>query len=124
MKIVTWVLQGLLSVPFLMAGFMKVTTSYKELMLQENMGWVEDFSPETIRFVGTLEIMAVIGMTLPILIKKYTFFSPLAAIGLVGVMTGAIITHIGRDEPIMFQSILIILAFSVAYLRRNELGFK
>ena len=93
-KILTWTLQILAALAFIMAGIMKISTPYGDLVLAENMGWAEDFSAIQIKIIGVLEFLGAIGMILPFVIKKFTFLVPLAALGLVLVMVGAIFTHL------------------------------
>ena len=52
-------------------------------------------------------------------LRKFTFLVPIAALGLVLVMVGAIITHIGREEPIIINLVLLLLNLTVAYFRRD-----
>jgi len=58
-------------------------------------------------------------LLLPMLLIKLTSLIPLAALGLALVMVGAIVTHIGRDEPIVVNLVLLLLTLSVAYFKRN-----
>lgn len=118
-KILTWTLQILAALAFIMAGIMKISTPYGDLVLAENMGWVEDFSAIQIKIIGVLEFLGAIGMILPFVIKKFIFLVPLAALGLVLVMVGAIFTHLSREEPIIVNIVLLILNMSVVYLRRD-----
>tara|TARA_B110000037_G_scaffold46377_1_gene56773 strand:- start:960 stop:1376 length:417 start_codon:yes stop_codon:yes gene_type:complete len=118
-KILTWTLQILAALAFIMAGIMKISTPYGDLVLAENMGWAEDFSAIQIKIIGVLEFLGAIGMILPFVIKKFTFLVPLAALGLVLVMVGAIFTHLSREEPIIVNIVLLILNLSVVYLRRD-----
>jgi|TARA_B110000090_G_scaffold136554_1_gene150217 uncharacterized membrane protein YphA (DoxX/SURF4 family) len=118
-KILTWTLQILAALAFIMAGIMKISTPYGDLVLAENMGWAEDFSATQIKIIGVLEFLGAIGMILPFVIKKFIFLVPLAALGLVLVMVGAIFTHLSREEPIIVNIVLLILNLSVVYLRRD-----
>jgi uncharacterized membrane protein YphA (DoxX/SURF4 family) len=118
-KILTWTLQILAALAFIMAGIMKISTPYGDLVLAENMGWAEDFSATQIKIIGVLEFLGAIGMILPFVIKKFIFLVPLAALGLVLVMVGAIFTHLSREEPIIVNIVLLILNMSVVYLRRD-----
>ncbi len=69
--------------------------------------------------IGILETLGGLGLILPMVLKKFTFLIPLAALGLALVMVGAIITHIGREEPIFVNIVLVLLNLSVAYFRRD-----
>ena len=50
------------------------------------MGWVEDFSPRTVKLIGALELLAAIGLVLPAATGILPWLTPLAALGLVVVM--------------------------------------
>lgn len=119
LKILAWTLQILAALAFIMAGLMKISTPYEELVLADNMGWAEDFSAMQIKIIGILEVLGSIGMILPLQLKKFTFLVPFAALGLVFVMVGAIFTHLNREEPIIVNIILLLLNLSVVYLRRD-----
>ena len=117
MDTVIWVVQILVGLLFLAAGFMKLTQP--KAKLQTNMKWVEDFSPNTIKGIGALELLGGVGVILPSLTNILPVLSPLAALGLVLVMVGAIITHIRRGETpfIVVNLVLLALAAFVAYGR-------
>lgn len=122
MNIVLWVLQILLAVVFLMAGFMKASKTKDELMGQggQRMAWVEDVSASNIRLIGILEILAAIGLILPQLTGILPWLTPLAAVGLVFTMIGALALHVRRGDgiqPIVTNVVLLLMAAFVAYGR-------
>ena len=119
MKILILILQILAAIAFVMAGMMKIFTPYEDLVIMENMVWVVDFSGIQITIIGILETLGALGLILPMVLKKFTFLIPLAALGLALVMVGAIVTHIGRDEPIIVNLVLLLLTLSVAYFKRD-----
>lgn len=119
LRILTWTVQILSTLLFIMAGLMKISTPYEELVLVENMGWAVDFPAMQIKIIGTLEVIGAIGMILPLALKKFTFLVPIAAMGLALVMVGAIFTHLNREEPIIVNIVLLLLNLSVVYLRRD-----
>lgn len=117
MNILLWVLQLLLALIFLMAGMMKLRQSKEEMA--ERMAWVEDFSQQTIRIIGVLEVLGALGMVLPWATGILPWLTPVAAIGLALTMLGAIATHIKRKEYAMMgmNVVLLIMAVVVAYGR-------
>lgn len=117
MNIVLWIVQGLLAVAFLMAGGMKLMQPKEKLA--EKMAWVEDFSQNTIRGIGILEILGAIGLILPWALTIFPILTGLAAIGLVLTMLGAARTHLRRGETQMLvpNAVLGLLAAFVAYGR-------
>ena len=122
MNIVLWILQGLLAVVFLMAGFMKVSQSKDALKEQagERMAWVDDVSDSNLKLIGILEILAGIGLILPQLTGILPWLTPLAAVGLVLTMIGAMMLHVRRSDgaqAIVVNVVLLLLAAFVAYGR-------
>ncbi len=117
MNIVLWIVQGLLAVMFLMAGAMKVMRSKEQMV--ERMAWVEDFSQNTIRLIGVLEILGALGLILPGLTGILPVLTPLAAVGLVLTMVGAAMTHAKRGENSMIgmNVMLLVLSAFVVYGR-------
>lgn len=119
MKIVIWILQGLLATSFLLAGTMKMLTPYEELLANPDMVWAADFSAMQLKIVSGLEVLGAIGLIAPMFVPKMRFFMPLAAVGLSTQMLAAVVLHIGRDEPFIAPLILMILLALLAFLRRD-----
>ena len=109
--------QGLLAGMFLMAGIMKLVRS--KAQLAEKMAWVESFEPGTIRLIASLEILGALGLFLPLITGLLPVLTPLAALGLVIIMAGAVVTHAKRGEYPMLglTGVLMLMAAFVAYGR-------
>ncbi len=112
-----WIVQILLAIAFGMAGFMKATQPKPKLAA--NMGWVNDFSATNVKIIGVLEMLAAVGLIVPLAANVLPVLTPLAAVGLVLVMLGAIVTHVRRGEYPMIAVNLVLLALAafVAYGR-------
>ncbi len=121
MNIALWIVQGLLALLFLMAGLMKVSKSKEELKKRggKQMSWVDDVSDSTIRLIGILELMAGIGLILPQLTGILPWLTPLAAVGLVLTMIGAMIVNVRNNNRLVIieNIVLLLLAAFVAYGR-------
>lgn len=117
MNVVLWILQAVLALAFAMAGFMKLTQPKDELV--SRLPWVEDFSPTTVKLIGTAELAAAIGLILPAATGIAPVLTPLAATGLAMLMVLAAMTHARRKEPgaIAVNAALLILAAVVAWGR-------
>ena len=63
MNIVLWIVQGLLALAFLLAGFMKTFRPVETL--KKNMDWVRVVPTPFVRFIGVSEILGAIGLILP-----------------------------------------------------------
>ena len=116
MNIVLWVLQVLLGIYFLFVG---VTHFIIPPGLPAPMSWMYELSPGLHYISGIAEILGGLGLILPGLVKRYTYLTPLAALGLVLVMIGAMIFHITRGEAqnIFLNVILAVVLAFVAYGR-------
>jgi len=114
---IIWIVQILVAFAFIMAGFVKATQPKEKLA--EKMAFVEDFSAGTIKAIGILEIAGGLGMIFPSLLNILPILTPIAGVGLVLTMIGAILTHIRRNEysKILSNIVLLALAAFVAYGR-------
>lgn len=117
MNIALWVIQALLALAFLGAGIMKVSQPIDRL--KKNMSWVESYSPAIVRLVGILEILGALGLILPAITHILPWLTPIAAIGLVLTMIGAVIVHLQRKETSHLAApiVLLILALVIVYGR-------
>jgi len=117
-NVALWIIASVLAVAFLAAGAMKLTQP-KEKLITAGMGWTEDFSARTIKTIGLLEVLAAVGLILPAALDIVPVLVPLAALGLVLVMVGAVITHARRRElpAIVANLVLLLLAAVVAWGR-------
>ena len=84
---VTWTVRGLVALGVLFAGAGKLFASND--MLDDT--W---FAPLFMRFIGSCEILAAFGLILPGLLRTQRWLTPLAALGLVIIMTGATATEL------------------------------
>lgn len=123
MNTVLWVLQWVLAAAFLVSGTMKLARPKEQLASQ--MGWVNDFSDPVVKLIGALEILAAIGLVVPALTGIAVILTPLAAVGLVLLMIGAIATHARRKEfPIATaNAVLLLIAAVIAWGRFGPYSF-
>ena len=112
-----WVVQVLVAAAFLVSGATKLSQPKEKLV--KNMAWVEDFSQQTVRLIGALEVLGAIGIVVPALTGILPWLTPLAALGLVLTMIGAALTHLRRTEygSIAMNAVLLVLAAFVVYGR-------
>jgi uncharacterized membrane protein YphA (DoxX/SURF4 family) len=120
MNTVIWILQGLIALMFAMAGIMKLSKSKEELKKQGSMAWVSDVSSSNIKLIGSLEILAAIGLIVPQLTGILSWLTPLAAVGLAFTMIGALALHLRRGDgkqAIIPNAMLLLIAAFIAYSR-------
>ncbi len=116
MNLALWVVQVLLGVVFLGQGIFKFAAPDG---LPATLAWAYDITGPGAVALGVAELAAAAGMILPGLTGTQTRLTPLAALGLVVVMAGTIVFHIGREEfqQIGFNVLLLVMALFVAYGR-------
>ena len=118
MNTVIWIVQILVALAFAIAGFSKLTQPREKLL--ESMKFVEDFSTPQVRLIGTVEVLGAIGIILPALTGILPWLTPLAGVGLVLVMVGAMYTNLRRKSSyshVAVNVILLLMAAFVAYGR-------
>lgn len=112
MNIVLWILAGVLAAAFLASGILKLTQS-KEKLAASGQAWTDDFSPRAVKVIGALEVVAAVGLILPAVLDIAPVLVPMAALGLVLLMVGAIITHARRKESRMIVVNVVLLGLAV-----------
>jgi uncharacterized membrane protein YphA (DoxX/SURF4 family) len=123
MNTTLWVIQVLLAVVMAVTGVMKLTQSRPALA--GRMAWVVDVSDVQVKGIGALEVAAAIGLIAPPILHIATFLTPLAAVGVVCLMIGAMVTHvrIGERDRIWVNVLLLVLAAIVAVGRFGPYPF-
>ena len=112
MNTVTWIIAGLLAAAFLASGTIKLVLPKEKLATIPGGGWTEDFSAGAIKAIGTLEVLAATGLILPAALDVAPVLMPLAAVGVVLLMVGAMITHLRRHESKVIAANLAYLALA------------
>ena len=105
-----WVVQGLLALLFLFTGGMKLV-----LPLEAMQGPVE-LPGLFLRCIGVAEVLGALGLILPGLLRIRPGLTPLAAAGLVIIMTGATVVTVagGQLAPALLSVVVGLLAAFVA----------
>jgi len=123
MNITLWVLACVLAVAFVGAGLPKVIQPKEKLVTF--MKWAEPLPVGAVKTLGALELLAAIGLILPPVTGIAPVLAPLAAVGLVIIMAGAIIIHTPKKEwvNVAVNGLLLILAVIVAWGRFGPYHF-
>lgn len=108
-NIALWVLQVLLALGFAFSAFGKFAGDPMMVELYHNIGWGDWFR----HFTGVVEVAVAVGLLIPRL-------SGLAALGLVGVMIGAVVTHLTIGGTPVPAILFGVLAGIVAWGRRGR----
>ncbi|KRV48493.1 hypothetical protein AQ490_24785 [Wenjunlia vitaminophila] len=119
-----WIVAGLLAVVFLAGGAMKLFQS-KEKLVASGMAVMEGYSSGAIKAIGTLELLAAVGLILPAALDIAPVLVPLAAVGVVLLMIGAFVAHLRRHETqsLVVTAVLLALAAFVAWGRFGPHSF-
>jgi len=118
MNIALWIIQVLLALLFLFAGGMKLIIPPDVLASMGSPNQVH-LPGLLVRFIGVCEVLGALGLILPGLFRTRRGLTPLAAIGLVIIMIGAVVITIigdGIGAAIVPLVSLLMLVF-VAYGR-------
>jgi uncharacterized membrane protein YphA (DoxX/SURF4 family) len=111
-----WSLQILLAALFLFAGVMKLVMPLAALTQQAPLPGV------FLRFIGVVETVGALGLILPWLLRIRPLLTPIAAGGLVIIMSGAIgaTLAIGGGLSALFPGAVGCLLGTVAYFRWHQ----
>lgn len=110
-----WGIQGLLALVFVLVGSMKLLTPIEVMLASMPVALPGLF----VRFIGVAEVLGALGLLLPGLLHIREALTPLAASGLVLIMSGAtVLTVVGMGVgPALMPFVLGLLAVVVAYGR-------
>jgi hypothetical protein len=109
-SVLLWLLQGLLAALFLFAGGMKLVMPIAAMTQQVAL------PGPFLRFIGLAEVLGALGLILPGLLRIRPVLTPVAAAGLVIIMSGAVgvtMASAGTGQAVM-PGVVGILAASVA----------
>jgi uncharacterized membrane protein len=106
-NIIGWILAVILALAFLGAGGTKLSAQAEMVQNFEKWG----LPTMAMYLIGVAEILGAIGMLIP----KTRF---LAVLGLMGLMLGAIGTHILNGEAFIPPLVLLILLGALAWIRK------
>jgi hypothetical protein len=116
MNIDPWFLQIPLAVVFALSGLPKLLLPYDRLA--GLFVWVSDFPLPTVRVIGALEVLGAVGLVGPAATGILPWLTPLAALGLAGLMVGALATtlrhRLYRDAAVnvALMSVAAVVAFA------------
>lgn len=94
-----WIVAGLLCIPMVLFGGMKVVKSRDELRTF-GMLWVDDYSARQVQLIGVAEVLGAIGVIVPTATGILPVLAPIAAACLGVLMLGAFFVHLKRKDPV------------------------
>jgi uncharacterized membrane protein YphA (DoxX/SURF4 family) len=112
METALWIVQVLLAALFLTTGITKLTQPRLK-MAAGPMRWAADVTDTQFRTIGLLEVLGAIGLILPGALGTAPLLVPLAALGLVLTMIGAIHVHVRHGETDRLAVPIAVLALAL-----------
>jgi|TARA_B110000259_G_scaffold144184_1_gene162412 hypothetical protein len=111
----------------LFTGLLKLATTNEQFKTlgSGRLDWVDSLSSTQMKIIGVVEALIGFGLMLPQILNFWAWLTPLAAVGAVCTMIGAIVLHIRRKdgaEAIATNFFIIALAIFVAYSRSGLIG--
>ncbi len=115
-NVALWALQIVLSLMFLFAGGSKLVMSSATLASQSPL------SIPFLRFVGVLEVLGGLGLVLPGVLHLRPWLTPLAAAGLVIIMSGAVgaTMAMGKNAEALFP-VFVGLMLAIVVVGRGRM---
>ena len=122
MNVALWIVTGVLAAAYLFGGAGKVIISKAKIAtVSASARWVEDFSAGSVKAIGALEMLGAVGLVLPAVLDIAPVLVPLAALGLVMVMIGAVLTRVRRRE-FKFMGVDLVYLGLAAFVAWGRLG--
>jgi len=106
LDVALWIGQLALAWMFGMAGLMKLTSADRF-----------PYPTALTLFIGTAEVLGVVGVIVPALTRIKPVLTPLAAAGFATIMVLAIGVHLSAGEPVVMNLVLLAVAVFVAWGR-------
>ena len=123
LNIVFWIVQVLLALIYLTAGYQKAFLPFDAIV--QTIFWVAYVPHALVRFIGVSELLGAIGLVVPAATKIQPRLTTIAAAGLALIMASATIMHAVRGEysVLPFTLPLFYLNAFVAYGRTRLVPF-
>ncbi len=126
MNLALWIAAGLLTVVFLVSSTTKLFVPKDKLAaIHAGAEWTGDFSVGFVKTLGAIELLPAVGLLLPAAVGIAPDLVPLAAVGVVLLMIGAITMRLRRGErkTIVPDLVYLALAAFVAWGRFGPVPF-
>jgi hypothetical protein len=120
LRVSLWIAQALFAAAFIAAGLTMLATPIAQLSTQ--MPWTGDVPEVFVRFIGTVDYAAGLGVLLPALTRSAPTLIPLAALGSAVLQLCAMVFHVSRGEPaaLLFDLVLLGLSLFVLWGRTRK----
>ncbi|WP_405135807.1 DoxX family protein [Nocardia sp. NBC_01388] len=113
MNVTLWIVTGLLATVALAGGISKTFVPKDKLAAAPGGGWTATAAVPFIKALGTLELLAALGLILPAALDIAPVMVPITAACWILLMVGAITTHLRHNEAKFIAVNLVYLALAV-----------
>jgi DoxX-like family len=113
MNVILWLITGILAAVLLVSTSKMIVPREKIAAVGHAGEWVLDFSPTALRVIGALELLAVLGLTLPAVLDVAPILVPVTATCVALLFAGATIMRLRRGERATIVPDLVYLAMAV-----------
>lgn len=119
LNVTAWIAQGLLSLTFIWAAYMKLFSPADELA--KMWPWTAG-NTSLVKLTGLIDLLAGLGLVLPGILRLRPKLIVYAAYGTIALMVAASVFHILRGEAsqIGFNVFVILLAIFIAWARTKK----
>ncbi|MDG1105796.1 MAG: DoxX family protein [Cyclobacteriaceae bacterium] len=96
MDTIIWVFQGILAAPMLFTGVLKLATTKEQFKTlgRGRLDWFDSLSSTQMKIIGVVEALIGFGLMHPHILNIAVWLTPLAALGAVCTIIGAIVLYI------------------------------
>ncbi|MBC9717257.1 DoxX family protein [Streptomyces sp. TRM66268-LWL] len=126
MNTALWIVTALLAAAFFFGGAGKIALAKDRIhAFGASAHWVEDFSERGVKGIGAVEVLAAFGLILPAVTDIAPVLVPVAAVGIMLLMTGAAVVRLRRGELkfMIADVVYFLLAAFVAWGRFGPEAF-
>ena len=113
MNVALWVVTGVLATALLVSTSKMWVPRERIASLGSATEWVLDFSPGALRAIGTLEILAAVGLILPAVLDIAPVLVPVTAVCVALLFVCAAVMRLRRGEKLTVLGDVVYLAMAV-----------
>ncbi|MEV0111563.1 DoxX family protein [Nocardia sp. NPDC050799] len=113
MNTALWIVTGLLAAALAVSSAKIIIPREKIAATGTSAAWVLDFSPNTIRAIGVLDLLGAAGLILPAVLNIAPIMVPVTAVAVALLFAGATLMRVRRGERWSIVGDLAYLAMAV-----------
>lgn len=112
MNVALWIIAGVLAVALTVGGISKLILPKDKIAGLPGGKWVDGFSADGVRATGVLDLLGAAGLVLPAALGIVPVLVPVAAIGVMALMAGAVIVRLRHGSRLAIPGDLAYLALA------------